>query len=468
MKNKKETFEKLHAKPVSRRDFLASGLLPFSASMFLPSFVNVFANAGVAEAQELVCKSAGAAGLCPFISIKLSGGAAISANFLPHDKARQLLKSYSKMGMGSGASVPVTYEFSNRAPFYANSQILAGIRTNTTVATLARSTFVGTCVRSQDDSSANKFDITGLVAKSGLNGMILPNLGRANTSTGINALPAYIAPPSPLVVGRFEDIPGSLAVGNSLALLNKEQQGTLFRTIQGLTSSQAEKLYTQSGGKTLSRLIQCANKDNSNLISNSTALNIDPLSNTAFATVWGINAQTSKSSQDFIFATMVYNALNGNAGTINLEMGGFDYHNGTRTSGDAKDLEAGTVIGNVLESLTVMGKKGFVVVTSDGSVTSPESDTAGGPWTSDRGTAGSTYMIGYDPAGAHEAKDFQIGHFNDGQTADDTFLTGGSAELAAGSMFANYMAFNGKANLIETYLPRVFTSADLDLILKFT
>lgn len=468
MKNKKETFEKLHAKPVTRREFLATGLIPFSASMFLPSFLNIFANSGVAEAQDLVCKSAGAAGLCPFISIKLSGGAAMSANFLPHDAGRQLLPSYSKMGMGLGSSVSVTTEFANKAPFYGQSQILAGIRANASALTLAKATFVGTCVRSQDDSSSNKFDITGLVAKSGLSGSILPNLGKANTSTGVNALPAYISPPAPLIVGRYEDIPGSLSVGGSLAALNKSQQGALFKSIQDMTASQAQKLANQSGGKTLSRLIQCANIDNSKLISNASALNIDPLSNTAFANIWGITAQTNKGSQDFVFATMVFNALNGNAGSINLEMGGFDYHNGTRTSGDGKDLEAGVVIGNVLESLALLGKRGFIVVTSDGSVVSPDSDVAGGPWTSDRGTAGSTYMIGFDPAGAHATKDFQIGHFNNGQTADDTFLTGGSAELAAGSMFANYLAFNGKANLVETYLPRVFTTAELDLILKFS
>ena len=386
---KSETFENLHGTPVTRRDFLSTGLIGFSGSLVLPSFLTLLARSGYAQAEDILCKTTGGGDMCPFISIKLAGGAAMSANFLPLDKGLQLLPSYSKMGMGAGASVPVDYEFANRAPFYAASGMLAGIRANASAKTLLNSNFVGTCVRSQDDSAGNKFDITGLVANAGLSGKILPNLGRTATETGVSNSFAYVRPPAPLIVGRYEDVVGSLGVSGSLATLNQGQKSKLFRTIQSISNTQAVAVQSMTGGSLLARLLGCANADNTNLIANSSALNIDPLSNAAFAAVWGLNANTNKSSQDFVFATMVYNALNGNASTINLEMGGFDYHNGTRTSGDAKDMEAGNVIGRVLQSLAVMGKKGFIVVTSDGSVTSADSAVAGSPWMSDRGTAGS-------------------------------------------------------------------------------
>jgi hypothetical protein len=465
---KKETFEHLHEKPISRRDLLSSGLIGFSSSLVLPSFVTLLARSGSVEAQELICKTAGVSQMCPFISIKLSGGAAMSANFLPLDKEKNLLPSYSKMGMGAGATLPVSYEFANKAPFYAASSLLAGIRAQASASTLANSNFVGTCVRSQDDSSGNKFDMTGLVVNSGLSGKILPNLGRATTDTGVNNSFAYVRPPAPLIVGRYEDVVGSLGVSGSLATLNQTQKSNLFKTIQNLSTSQAKAIQNMTGGSLLARLLGCANADNTNLISNTSSLNIDPLSNPAYAAVWGINANSNTSSQDFVFATMVYNALNGNASSVNLEIGGFDYHNNTRTSGDNKDLEAGTVIGRVLQSLAVMGKKGFIVVTSDGSVSSADSDVAGSPWTSDRGTAGSAYMMGYDPAGPHIMKASQLGNFTTNQVADDTFITGSSAEIAAGAMFVNYLSYNGKINLVETYLPRVFTSVEVDLVTKFT
>lgn len=463
---KKETFEKLHGKPISRRDFLASGLIPFSAGMMMPSWMQLLAQSGDAKAQELVCASGGNSALCPFISIKLSGGMAMSSNFVPFDQGLQMLPTYSKMGLGKAGSFGVIYEFANRAPFYEQSGLLQGLRATVSRTTFANSVFVGVPVRCQDDSANNKFDITGLVSKTGLNGKILKNLGRANTETGVNNLAAYVKPASPLVVRRYEDIVSALGVSGSLAQLSQNQRSQLFSTISRLTASQTEKLQNMSGGKTLTQLIQCANIDNQKLITDSGSLNIDPLANQALATAWGINNQTNKSSQDFVFATMVYNALNGNAGTINLEIGGFDYHNNTRTSGDAKDLEAGMAIGRALESLAIMGRKGYIMVTSDGGVNAPESDVPGAPWTSDRGIAGTAYIIAYEPNGRARASSFQIGQFTTGQAADDKFVLGGGPEIAAAGIYANYLAFNGATNAIETYLPRVFTTDQLSQIVK--
>lgn len=466
---KKETFEHLHdKKPVTRRDLLATGLIGFSSSMVLPSFLTILARSGNAQAQETICKVMGGGDMCVYINVKASGGMAVAANALPLDKGGQLLSSYSKMGGGTGGSLSVSYEFANRAPFLSTSGVLAGIRARASTLTLANSNFCANWYRSQDDSSGNKLDITGLVQSSGLSGAILPGLGRANTDTGVNNQFAYVRPSAPLIVGRFEDITGSLGVAGSLALLSSAQQGNLFRSIQSLTASQASKLSGMTGGDMLSKLLGCANQANTNLIANTSSLNIDPLANAAFSAVWGINGNTNKSSQDFVFASMVFNACNGNASTVNLEIGGCDYHNNTRTSGDTKDLEIGTVLGNVLQSLAVMGKKGFITFSTDGSVTSPDSDTAGAVWASDRGVASGGYMLSYDPVGPHVMKGFQVGNYNSGQAADDTFVTGGSAELAAAAGFVNYLAFNNKLSLVETYLPRVFTTDEIDLITKFS
>ncbi|MGE0633811.1 MAG: hypothetical protein AB7O96_15460, partial [Pseudobdellovibrionaceae bacterium] len=327
---KKETFEQLHKKPLSRRDFLASGLIPFAAYATLPSWITLFSNAGYAQAADLC--SAGA-GLSNFVSLKLSGGAAMSSNFVPFDQGNQALASYSKIGLGSGSSLGLTYAFANRAPFYANSQMLAGMMSVLTQETLLNTVFVGIPVRSQDDSSNNKFDLTGLVSNAGLVGNILPNLGATNTGTGVNNLPAYMTPPAPLVVRNFDDIPNSLGVTGSLVQLSTQQQGTVFRTIQSLSASQATRLASMNGGNLLKELLSGGQELNHNLVANKNSLNIDPLADNAYSTIWGINNNTNKSSMDFIFSTMVFNALNGNAGTVNLEIGGYDYHNGTRASG---------------------------------------------------------------------------------------------------------------------------------------
>ncbi len=465
---KKETFEKLHeSKPVTRRDLLSTGLMGFSASMVLPSMLTLLRPSS-AQAADAICSVIGGGDMCVYINVKGSGGMAVSANALPLDKGGQLLASYSKMGGGTGGSIPVSYEFANKAPFLATSGILNGIRARATTLTLSNANFCANWYRSQDDSANNKMDITGLVQSSGLKGAILPGLGKANTETGVSNQFAYTRPSAPLIISTYENIPGSLGVAGSLAVLSTPQKGNLFRSIQSLSAGQASLITNMTGGSTLSRLLGCANQSNTNLIANTSSLNIDPLGNAAFAAVWNINGNTNKASQDFVFASMVYNACTGNASTVNLEVGGCDYHNGTRTSGDAKDLEIGTVLGNVLQSLAVMGKKGFITFSTDGAVTSMDSDVPGAAWASDRGVASGGYMMSYDPKGPHVMKGFQLGNYTSGQAADDTFLTGGTAELASAASFCNYMAFNGKLGLVESYLPRVFSAAELDLITKFT
>lgn len=463
--NQLPTFEKLHGKLITRRDFLGAGVIPFSATLVMPTWLNMFASAGVAQAADLVCKSGSGTELAAFITLKLSGGAGLAANFVPLDAAKNLLPSYTKIGLGKGSTLPIAYEFSNMAGFYAQSGVLAGIRTAALATTLQKSTFVGVPVRSQDDSSANKFDMSGMVAKSGLSGKLLPNLGRSNTETGLNASYALVKPAAPLVVSRYEDIVGSLGVSGVLSSLSQVQKEKLFNTVKNVTTLQAKAIENMSGGKTLSQLVQCANIGNANLIANSTSQNITPLGNAAFATVWGINNNTSTASQDFVFASMVFNAINGNAGTVNLDIGGYDYHDGTRTNGDAKDTQAGVVIGKILQSFAAMNRKGFLVVCSDGGVSSAESETAGAPWMSDRGTGGMMYMLAYDPAGAPPSKSTILGNFTDGQVADDTTLTGGNADKAAAAIFANYLSFNKKVSQLEAIIPRQFSTADLDKVI---
>ncbi len=466
MKEKKSqlTFEHLHAKPITRRDLLASGLLPFSASFAMAPLMAFFAKAGVAEAQE-GCQSLVSLDLCPIVTLNLSGGAALAANFVPHDQGRQLLPSYSKMGLGTGSAVSLDREFANQAPFSATSGVLRGLRTSAAATTLAASTFVGVCVRSQDDSAMNKFDVSGLALKAGMKGKFLPNLGVSNTDTGIRQAFALVRPSAPLVVKRYEDILGALGISGSLAALNSDQKIRLFASVKKLSESQSAKIMDLSGGALLARLMGCAQGDNSALIADSGSLDTDPLKNPAFATAWNITNNTSKSSQDFVFASLVYNLLKGNSGPVSLEMGGYDYHDGTRTSGDTKDQAAGVVMGKILQSFAILGVKGYLVVTSDGSVSSAESDVGGAPWMSDRGTAGSAYMMSYDPAGAHMTKSFQLGQYTSGQGADDQFITGGVPEMAAAGIFANYLSFNKRTNLIETLMPRTFTTADLDKVL---
>lgn len=456
-----ETFEHLHDTPLrTRRDFLSAGLIQMTATITLPSVATLLARSGVARAQEIVCPKGGNTALVPFITVNLAGGAGLSANFVPHDEGAQPLESYSKIGLGTAPAIMTA--FANNAPFAANgtSQFIVGVTNVAEITTMLNTAFVGAPVRTRDDSAENKLNLEGMVAKAGRAGSILPHLGSNRNSF------AFVPPPNPLNVQRFNSIQEALAIGGRLGeKLDQNQQAKLFKAIETMTANQTRGIASKTGGKEMSQLLNCATKDNSALVGTPDP-GVDPAADPAFLAIWG---DPEVRSADYARAAIVYNVVKGNAAAGTINLGGYDYHNGTRTTGDARDLQAGTLVGMILQSFAAMGTKGFVAVTTDGAVTGPNSGSAGGPWTSDRGSAGMAYMMAYNPVGAPSTMGFQMGHYLPGrnqQAVDQSFVTSGTAEMAAAGIFANYLSFSGQLGLLEAVLPRVFTSEDLDKILK--
>lgn len=447
-----KAYLKEHGKPVTRRDMLASGLIPFAASFAMPSWLQIFANAGVAQAQDTLCAKVGSV-LPAFIQFKANGGFAAGMNFVANAAGGQMVKDFSKYGGGTDANLPLVTEFANKAQFYAQSGFLAGLRASALPETLAKAVFIGVPCRIGDDSGTQKLGLISAVGKAGLVGSILPNLGTEATPTGLAAT-AAVNPGTepPLRVGRQEDIAGSLGVSGVLATLNDTQKQKLFRTIQSVTSAQTESLKGLNGAQTLSRLIQCANISNSDLIVKGTAgLNISPLANQQYATLWGINNNTSTSAQNFVSASLVWNALQGNAGAVAISMGGYDYHDGTRTSGDQRDNNLGRAVGRALESLALLNKPGFIVVCTDGAVTSAVSSVPGQAWTSDGGGTSCLYAMYYDPTRNVTTSGFQIGQMTSRGVADESFITGGNPELAAGALLLNYLSVAYGADAVSRF-----------------
>lgn len=461
-----------HGKPITRRELLAAGALSFSASFLAPHWMKLLLPS--ASAQSLNCVSAPNSGLIPLVTVNLAGGAAMASNFLPMDQGGQPLSSYDVMGLGDG-QVPIEREFGS-VPFAGKigeeyiSKFLQGLR-ETAPTALAKTAFVGVCARSRDDSSENRFSIDGLVSAAGLSGSLLPFLGRQSGSfTGIRQQPAVKTPSAPLVVSRLSSITSALgyagALGNNL---NQAQKASLAKLVSRLSESQSRKLASSTSGEEVKKLLDCANLKNAELSSLSNT-GVDPRQDQnaqGLNQVWGISNNTGDTNRNLVFAAMTYNALKGNAGAASLELGGYDYHNNTRTTGDQADLTAGQTVGRILESAAVLGKPLFVYVTSDGAVSSVKSNDRNAPWRSDRGIAGASYILFYDPNGRRETASNQIGWFTQGQAASDDFLTGNNPEVAATAVFANYLKVNNKMDLFSSIVGRSFDSSKLDLVVKF-
>lgn len=460
-----------HGKPITRRDMLKAGVIPFAASVTMPTIYEWLTKGGFAHGAE--CETNTENKMVTFVHVSLAGGAAMAANFVPHGANGKLLPSYSVLGLGAMTESRLVKVFNNFAPFSPTSNtvgMLNGIRTgvgavNEQKTIAENSSFVAIPVRSQDDSSMNKFDITGAVTKAGVKGISLPNLGTTGSITGGRHLPAFVPPPAPLVVNNTNDLANAVSVAGSLGSLSTNQKVGLFRMINKLTSTQKRTLASMSGGDQVAALTGCASQVNQGLVGSGTT-GTNPNELAGFANVWGINNNTAVTNQNFVFATLVYNALKGNAGTVNISLGGYDYHGNQRTNTDAQDNQAGLVVGRVLQSAAVMDKPIFIMVSSDGAVGSRSSDADNVNFTADRGSGGVVYMIAYDPNKKAEANGFQVGQFTNGQAADDRFITGDSPELAGAAVFANYMSFNNKLGEYDKIIPRSFSPDQLDQVVK--
>ncbi|MFN9067698.1 MAG: hypothetical protein ACK5V3_10755 [Bdellovibrionales bacterium] len=479
-----------HKKPTTRREFLGYGMIPFAASTFMPNLMQVL-SPQVAGAQA-GCP-AGGSSLIPFIQLNLSGGAGLMGNFLPHDLNRNPLASDSIMGFGAGGTgTPIVREFGN-VPFAGNrgdgtiaSQILLGIQERAMQATRDKTAFVAMCVRSRDDSSENPFAMNGLAHRAGLVGTVLPHLGTDDSQTGISQMPVLYAPPAPLVVRGFSAVANALSYTASLnTALNPTQKERLTKLISDLNGSQARKLASINSGPAVQQVIDCAGIKNIDLIRAGSG-QVDPRANATVAGIWGINATSANNSMNLVFSTMVFNTLNGQAGSCSLNMGGYDYHGNPRDNGtiapdissignestNSRDRRVGRVIGNILQTAEAMGRPLFLYVTSDGSVSSDDSMTnRQSNFISDRGSAGTAFLIMYRPqamGGRVATTDFQIGHYDrlrngvieSTQAADDTTIVGGSPELATQAAFANYCKFNNRMDLYNLVVTRGLVETD--------
>lgn len=457
-----------HSKPVSRRDFLSAGVIPFAVQLAVPNWLSLILgpNASAAENTCPVPES-----LIPFITINLTGGAAMAANFVPMNKDRQLLSSYNLLGLGNN-QLPIEREFGN-VPFAGMvdgrlvSQFLAGIRTPAQADTLGKTAFVGIPCDNLSDSVFNKFDISGAVTRAGLVGKFLPNIGGTYSLTGISQASAIVKPVAPLVVGSYSTLTSS--VGYSAALgryLNPNQRIALAKLVGNLTASQSKKLGTAKGIEEISSTLNCAATKNTELLKQGSAF-VDPRQNASYASVWNLTPQSSDFDLDLVIGSMVYNTLLGQAGACGIELGGFDYHDDTRTTGDAADHRAGVVVGRILQGAAALGKPVFIYIVSDGSVSSAVSEGRGAPWRSDSGSNGLAYMLYFDPKGRPETSDFQIGQFTDNQAADTTFLTGGDAEITAAAVFANWCQANKRNDLFTKVADNFLSTKQLGQVIKF-
>lgn len=478
-----------HKKPQTRREFLSSGLIGASGYIVMPTLLSVLAKpmeAFAAQCAEMPVP-AGTPVLPAYVNVNLAGGYAFQGgSVIGLGANRQPLANYDLVGLGRGNSF-----FSNNAQsqtMFANNVrvpgngttattvgnvglVMSGIRSRAQATTLAKTSMIQFMVSSGDDTSSNRASPLGMITRAGLASDLLGILGSQTTPTGVGQQPALsLAPPPVFVPSNFQDMTAALKPTNSLTQrLSVAQFTKVLELIKGLSGSQARAIAsTGASATTLSDLVQCATDKNLSLAAGAdpTAV-VDPGLNAQLATLWGINP-ANKTTGNYLTASIAFNAINGHAVAGMIERGGYDYHGAGRESQNRADLAAGQLIGNILETAAIVGKKVMIHVTSDGAVSAESGSEFSAPYTNDAGQHGGTFALFFDPVAApmikNDAFGYQVGSLNTGQGNAGGVIS--SADRAAAAIFANWTAFAKQPALLTKILPTTFSATDLNEVIR--
>ena len=453
-----------HTAPVTRRDFLKYGVIPFAGSLLAPSLLSQILFQGKALAQDSQCGSASSNAYMPFLIFDMAGGAALPGNFLVGKKGgpEDLMSSYDTLGWNPKAANAVDTSFG--LPMARNqSQILAGIRQTASTQALALLKMGSFCHFSLDDTGSNKTSALSLIARAGLQGKFLQTgVGTRNTLSGGNsdvALQETLYKPT--FVQSILDIQSSVSSGSAFNDLSEDEIKALNRAIYEMSATQIRQFNGLTEVQKLSQLAGCGYK--SNLAIGKIVTELSPLSNQNAVQVYQIN-QNNPTNENSVFASVAYNVIQGHTGPGVITIGGCDYHDGSQTTGDGKDREMGQQIGRAVELAYRLQKPLFFQLLTDGGVSSTPGTRN---WTSDSNLRSMTVIGYFNPKRAPEQRRVQVGEYTDGQTVNQNTLVGDEPSKVANAVLANYLSACGKINEFEKVAQTVFRNSDLDSILIF-
>jgi hypothetical protein len=499
-----------HKRPVTRRELLSAGLMSAPAMIMAPAWLAALLKPGAARATGLPldtdinallakdqCNISLGAGLVPFIVFDLAGGANLvgsevivgvqggQSNFLS-------TAGYGKMGV-PGNMVPGSGSFVSNALgllWHSDGAILRGILSKASATTTAGVNGAVFPALSENDTGINPHNPMYGIAKVGAKGSLLTLIGTDPTVSGGNSgappdLGGVMIDPSlqPSTIDQPSDATGLVGGGGASATaLSVEVLETEARISGGsglytagdpasiggvLTApnggTPGVQLYTTAADPTsqasddaqLKNQVRCNYvKAASNSAQFGTPSALDP---TQDPDIVGpiFNASDFSDSDVAKTATVMKLVLNGFAGAGTISLGGFDYHDNTRATGETRNFRAGQMIGAVLEYAQRIKKPVMIYVLSDGSLTSSSmvDTTAAGrdklAWQGDSSAVASTFFLVYSPTGRPQplkgAASQQIGYFSaDGSVVSTSSPGANSVVQLVQMVVLNYLSLHQK------------------------
>ncbi|MEE9279524.1 MAG: hypothetical protein V3V67_05070 [Myxococcota bacterium] len=476
-----------HGKPVSRRDFLARGLISGAGLVMVPSWLQMFA-ARRAGAQALDCGIGGAGGKIPFLCLDLRGGANIAgSNALVGGPGGQLdflnLDGYQKLGLPGEMTPDRPGQINSELglAFHVDSAFLRGIISKTSQTTRDSTNGSIIAARSSNDTDNNPHNPVYGIAKAGAQGNLLALIGTRNSeSGGRSEAPGSMIDPAlrPTKVASARDATGLVDTGQLLQLLDQAEAGAVMSAMEQLSDL---KLLKTQEDQALEDLIRCNYVQTTDLVANfGNPAALDPSLDPDIVGANGIFTVAEFDSSRFEKTAAVMKlVIEGYAGAGTIENGGYDYHDSTRATGEVRDFAAGQMMGACLEFAARRGQPLMLYVLSDGSVASNGTvdNSANGRgkliWRGDNSSTAASLILVYDPAGRPQLsrpEAAQIGYFRpDGSVETASTRVANNVELLAQSIVLNYMALHNEVGMFDMVLPDhgLGAAVDLDALIAF-
>ncbi|MBL1276688.1 MAG: general secretion pathway protein GspF [Ectothiorhodospiraceae bacterium] len=512
-----------HSRPVSRRDFLRQGFITGAGVTVGGSLLSLFANPRMAQAalssdlQTLATTSgcplgSALSGRIPFICFDLAGGAnMVGSNVLVGGQGGYInsplsTAGYSKMGIpgdmvpGGVETVPTLTgngDFTDTTlglPFHSDSAYLRGILEKVDL-TLTAPNVNGAVIpaRSDNDTGNNPHNPMYGIARTGADGDIVTLIGSRNSESGGNSMaPATLIDPEirPTKVDRPSDVTGLVDTGDLTAILS--DPADVKAVMESVVRLSDNKIANINASTVVQDLVRCGYINSADIADRFVGKEISPDDRNAILPADRIivndaggiftEAEFDGDREFRKTASVMKMVIDGHAGAGTVQMGGFDYHTGDRSTGEVRDLRVGRCIGACLEYARRMNSPVMIYVFSDGSVASNGSidgtvnGRGKGVWTGDNSSTAAGWFLVFNPTGrptqfsdGATATGVQIGWFNQGgSVVTSSSPAANNVNLLVDTVLLNYLALHGdQALFTDMFDGSLGSSAAQDALTAF-
>lgn len=472
-----------HARPKTRRDFLAQGLIAGVSTVFLPSIATILARE--AQAACVIDGNAGmlGAGKIPFLAIDQGGGANIAgSNFMVGAAGGQedflSTNGYAKLGLPQAiAPQTIGVDRTFGVAMHPNSAFLRGMLDKTTATTQANTNGVVIPARSENDTGNNPHNPIYGIARAGANGEFVATIGTRNSDSGgrsdapdsmiqADLRPTKVSNPDEAIGlggggGGGGDTFPNARVAEASSILSALKLGQI-------TAEQADK-----------ELVQCGyDKTAATFNTTVTEADLDPNQDAILQSIFP-NGELNDGDFRKSAAAMKI-VINGFGGAGTIEFGGRDYHQDPRPETDGKDFVVGQVVGAALEYAAQLNKPLMIYGFSDGALAAGnrQEDDGNGTtklrWDSDNSQTAASFILVYSPNGRpvlrNGAASQQLGFFRaDGSVETSSSPFANSVVQLAEMAVLNYMGLHGEEANFGTVLnnPGLGTGAAVAPFISF-